>query len=94
MPLAHRPQELKFHGAAERPFPWICIALPSTLLEVSVSNSHKSARCRARADVPRLDPALLRRVSIPVLKDSAFLSVCEADGAGEEGETGQITASS
>lgn len=94
MMLVHHPPEPGFQGPSARHFPWICITLPGASLEVSVSNSHKSARCRARADVPRLDPALLGHVSIPVLKDSAFLNGCEADSSGEEGETGQLTSGS
>lgn len=92
MMLAHHPQELKFHEPSER---HLFLDLHhSAECQAAGAHSDKSARCRARADVPRLDPTLLRHVSIPVLKDSALLDGCEADCAGEDGETGQITASS
>lgn len=66
-------------------FIYFCITLPNTSLKVS------DCRCTFSADVPRLDPALLCHVSISILKHSVFL---EADCTGEDGETGQITASS
>lgn len=94
--LTHHPEKLKFHGSSDRHFfpgfASLCRA-PCWNCQVAGAHSHKSARWRARADMPRLDPALLRHVSIPVLKDSAFLDGCEADCAGEDGETRQISAS-
>lgn len=55
MMLAHHPQELKFHEPSERHFSWICITLPSTLLEVSGSRGTFSQECTL--------PSSCRRVS-------------------------------
>lgn len=45
MMLTHHPEKLKFHGSSDRRFSWICIALPSTLLELSGCRCTFSQEC-------------------------------------------------